>query len=163
MASITKFFTHQVIVRLSIAIISFIAQPVWLEAFSVLFWIWNENENTLWELATFKKLLTMVVATSRTGMIKINSYLIRNLKCKKMPHCSRQDDTKMRFVWSNAHFVCCLISTRVIELAEIVPLFCSFKKFEFHQNCPLKLRFSNFVAFSECLNFTDQKLYSSKF
>ena len=22
-----------------------------------------------------------------------------------MPHCSRQDDTKMRFVWSNAHFV----------------------------------------------------------
>ena len=45
-----------------IVIISLIAQPVRLEAFSVLFWIWNENENTLWDLATFKKLLTMVVA-----------------------------------------------------------------------------------------------------
>ena len=51
-----------------------------------------------------------------------------------MPHCSRQDDTKMRFVWSNAHFVCCLISTRVIELAEIVPFLYSFQKFEFYQN-----------------------------
>ena len=70
-----------------------------------MFWRWDKNENTLWDIATFKKLLTMVWATSRTGVIKINSYLIRNLKCKKMPHCSRQDDTKMRFVWSNAHFV----------------------------------------------------------
>ena len=29
--------------------------------------------------------------------------------------------------------LCCLISTRVIELAEIVPFLCSFQKFEFHQ------------------------------